>query len=121
VGDTGPLTEEVLRYDKVRQSFTSKSKSKKHGPITGSDQNRSKPVRACDWSMLFAFSFARNILAHFVIDVVEKEEQATWMCAVGHCDHMGVTDTGPYDAALALDVAADLPPGAYTRPDFSST
>ena len=55
------------RYDKVRQSVTSKSKSKKHGPITGSDKNRSEPARACDWPMLSAFAFARNTLTHLVI------------------------------------------------------
>jgi hypothetical protein len=46
---------------------TSESKSKKHGPITGSDKNRSEPVRGCDWSMLSAFAFARYTLTHFVI------------------------------------------------------
>jgi hypothetical protein len=58
---------QCTQYDKVRQSVTSKSKSKKHGLITGSDQNRSEPVRACDWSMLFAFAFARNTSTHVVI------------------------------------------------------
>jgi len=48
----------VGNYDKVRQSVTSKSKSKKHGPITGSDLGRNGLIRACDWSMLSAFAFA---------------------------------------------------------------
>jgi hypothetical protein len=47
-------------YDTVRQSVTSKSKRKTHGPITDSDQNRSERVRAYDRSMLFAFAFARK-------------------------------------------------------------
>jgi len=34
----GPWCNGVSVYDKVRQSVTSKSKSKKHRPITGSDQ-----------------------------------------------------------------------------------
>ena len=54
-------------YDKLRQSVTSKSKSKKHGPITGSDLGRKGLIRACDWSVLFAFAFARNTLTNFVI------------------------------------------------------
>ena len=54
-------------YDKVRQSVTSKSKSKTHGPITGSDRPGTVLIRACDWSMLFAFAFAHNTLTHFVI------------------------------------------------------
>jgi hypothetical protein len=51
-----------LTYDKVRQSVTSKSKSKTHGPITGSHLGRNGLIRACDWSMLSAFAFA---LYHF--------------------------------------------------------
>jgi len=45
-------------YDKVRQSVTSKSKSKKHGPITTSDLDRNGLIRACDLSMLSAVAFA---------------------------------------------------------------
>jgi len=45
-------------YDKVRQSVVSKSKSKKHGPIAGSNLGRNGLIRACDWSMLSAFAFA---------------------------------------------------------------
>jgi hypothetical protein len=75
-GTCGMLFESVFPTAGPGQSFlmtkcvkegTSKSKSKKHGPITGSDQNRSEPVRACDWSMLFAFAFARNTETNFVI------------------------------------------------------
>jgi hypothetical protein len=47
----GPFTS-FPQYDKVRQSVTSKSKSKKHGPITGPDQSP---------------AFAHNTLTHFVI------------------------------------------------------
>ena len=53
-------------YDKVRQIVTSKSKSKKHGPITGSDQVGSGLIRACNWSILSALPFARDISTHFV-------------------------------------------------------
>jgi hypothetical protein len=38
-------------YDNVRQSATSKSKSKKHGPITGSHRLGTGFIRASDWSM----------------------------------------------------------------------
>jgi len=60
-----------LAYDKVRQSMTSTSKSKstQHGPITGSDKNRSESVRACDWSMISAFAFAHNNSTHVVVAV----------------------------------------------------
>jgi hypothetical protein len=60
----------------VRQSVTSKSKSKEHGPITGSDKNRFEPVRASrDWSMLSACIFARDTLTHFVIQADENESK----------------------------------------------
>jgi len=55
----------VVNYDKVRQIGT--SKSKQHGLITGSEQNRSELVGARDWSMLFAFAFARNTATHFAM------------------------------------------------------
>jgi hypothetical protein len=45
-------------YDKVRQSVTSKSKSKNNGPITGSDLGRNGLIRGFDWSILSAFAFA---------------------------------------------------------------
>jgi hypothetical protein len=54
-------------YDNVSQSVAIKSKSKKHGPITGSDLGLNGLIRACDWFMLFAFAYARNTLTHFVI------------------------------------------------------
>jgi len=54
-------------HDKVRQSVTEQSKSKKHGPITSSDQTIPTQIQACDWSMLFAFALLRNTLTHFVI------------------------------------------------------
>ena len=57
----------LILYDKVRQSVTSKSKSRKHGPITNSDQAVPTQIRVCDWSMHFAFAFAHNTLTHFVI------------------------------------------------------
>ena len=69
----------VARYDKVRQSDTSKSRSKKHGPITGSDQTVPTQIRACDWSMLFAFAFARNTLTHFVIHAFMQSVANTHM------------------------------------------
>ena len=59
--------EEIGWYDKVRQSVTEQSKSKKHGPITGTDSSRNGLIRACDWSMLFALLLLRNTLTHFVI------------------------------------------------------
>jgi hypothetical protein len=40
----------------------SKSKSKKHGPITSSDQTIPTQIQACDWSMVFAFALLRNTL-----------------------------------------------------------
>ena len=52
---------------KVRQSVTEQSKSKKHGPITGSDLGRNNLIRACDCSMLSAFALLCNTLTHFVI------------------------------------------------------
>jgi len=54
-------------YDKVRQSVTEQSKSKKHGLIAGSDLGRNGLIRACDWSMLFALLLLCNTLTHFVI------------------------------------------------------
>jgi len=42
-----------LFHDKVRQSVTEQSKSKKHRPITGSDFGRNGLTRAYDWCMLF--------------------------------------------------------------------
>ncbi len=60
----------MMAYDKVRQSVTSISKSKKHEPITGSDQTVQTQIRACDWSVLFAFAFARSTLTHVVINNV---------------------------------------------------
>ena len=45
----------------------SKSNSKKHGPIKSSDQTVPTQMRACDWSMLFAFASARHTLTNFVI------------------------------------------------------
>jgi len=60
-----PMTSST--YDKVRQSVTEQSKSKKHGPITGSDLGRNSLIRGCDWSMLFALLLLCNTLTHFVI------------------------------------------------------
>jgi len=62
-----PCQRKPLSYEKVRQSVTSNSKSKKHGPITGSALGRNGLIRACEWSMLFAFAFDRNTLTHFVV------------------------------------------------------
>ena len=60
------------RFDKVRQSVTEQSKSKKHGPITSSDQQTvPTKVRACDSSMLFAFALQCNTLTRFVISEYE--------------------------------------------------
>ena len=56
-----------ITYDKLCQTVMSESKSKKHGPISGSDQTVPSQIRACDWSMLFAFAFSRKTLTHFVI------------------------------------------------------
>jgi len=55
------------KYDKVRQSVTVQKQSKKHGPITSSDQTVPTQIRACDWSMPFAFALPCNTLTHFVI------------------------------------------------------
>jgi hypothetical protein len=60
----------LLYYDKVRQSVRSKSESRKHGPNTGSHWLGMVFIRDCDWSMLFAFAFARNTSTHFVIQLV---------------------------------------------------
>ena len=57
----------VDAYDKVRLSVTSKSKSKKHRPNTGSNLSRNGLIRARDWSMLLALLLLRNTLTHFVI------------------------------------------------------
>jgi len=35
-------------------------------------------IRACDWSMLFAFAFARNTLTHFVIALLYEELLPKW-------------------------------------------
>jgi len=59
-----------ISYDNVRQSVTEQKQSKKHGPITSSDQTvptQILKIRACDWSMLFVFALLRNTLTHFVI------------------------------------------------------
>jgi len=61
---------QVVPMTKCVKVLGSKSKAK------SMDQSRAriKPfqtvptrIRACDWSMLFAFAFARNTLTHFVI------------------------------------------------------
>jgi len=57
----------LISYDKVIQSVTSNSRSKKHGPITSSDLTVRTQIRVCDWSVLFAFAFARNTVTHSVI------------------------------------------------------
>jgi hypothetical protein len=69
------------RVAKVRQSVT--SKSRKHGPTTSSDQTAPTQIQACDWSMLFAFAFARNTLTHFVIWLVTRLACFTVPCATG--------------------------------------
>ena len=51
----------------MRQRVTEQSKSKKYGPIIGSDLGRNGLIRACDWSMLFALLLLCNTLTHFVI------------------------------------------------------
>jgi hypothetical protein len=48
----------MMKYDKMCQSDASKSKSKKHGPITGSNLGRNGLIRACDWSMLSGCVFS---------------------------------------------------------------
>ena len=35
--------------------------------VTGTDQTVPTQIRACDWSMLFAFALLCNTLTHFVI------------------------------------------------------
>jgi len=59
-----------LDMTKSVQVLRSKSNNKQHGPITGSDLSPNGLIRACDWSTLFGFAFARNTLTHFVIQAV---------------------------------------------------
>jgi hypothetical protein len=95
----------ITRCDKVRQSVT--SKSKKHGPITGSDLGRIGLIRACDWSMLFAFALARNTLTHFVIS---HHRSDTRPCQLSHSQAVVV-----HPAGAVHQLVSKLEPGHGVR------
>jgi hypothetical protein len=67
----------LSRLVQPNSRVTEQKQSKTHGPITSSDQTVPTQIRACAWSMLFAFALLCNTLTHFFNRIL-PDRNSTW-------------------------------------------